>query len=447
MARISQYKSLGKKLGGYKATQSKVQSLEYAKRHADWKAGEQKALYGQIGGSIANIIGIAQEKRLAREQSDMMAREFGIDPGGKFAKRVTKEGKKDNPWLNQTDAEFWAEYDAENPIKDTQPSKVAQPSLFEGEPGETSPIPDPRTEEAYQESLKRFSPSTDKSAFQLESEALRTASPKPKLDYYPTQPIESEYHKSLENVVDTRGVVPQKEPIALSRRNFDENIPSSITDDMAFDVLTDTTLGDFNSSKDDVIKQARAVGGDRADELEMVFGMESSYGQDPKAKGNILQIKNKGLLKEAENIDLGNPTQVANFYVNKTSELTKDFREYKVQGGDLAISKTGKTFDIFGALESEGIDESGTRYLTWQQGRAGVADIATALETGKIGKKTVENMLNNLSEDQKKSIIAAHGKPPYDDTKLLGFSKKSGTKNFIQAWLKIQSTKMKGYKR
>jgi len=441
MARISQYKSLGKKLGGYKATQSKVQSLEYAKRHADWKAGEQKALYGQIGGSIANIIGIAQEKRLAREQSDMMAREFGIDPGGKFAKRVTKEGKKDNPWLNQTDAEFWAEYDAENPIKDTQSS------LFEGEPGETSPIPDPRTEEAYQESLKRFSPSTDKSAFQLESEALRTASPKPKLDYYPTQPIESEYHKSLENVVDTRGVVPQKKPTALSRRNFDENIPSSITDDMAFDVLTDTTLGDFNSSKDDVIKQARAVGGDRADELEMVFGMESSYGQDPKAKGNILQIKNKGLLKEAENIDLGNPTQVANFYVNKTSELTKDFREYKVQGGDLAISKTGKTFDIFGALESEGIDESGTRYLTWQQGRAGVADIATALETGKIGKKTVENMLNNLSEDQKKSIIAAHGKPPYDDTKLLGFSKKSGTKNFIQAWLKIQSTKMKGYKR
>ena len=223
--------------------------------------------------------------------------------------------------------------------------------------------------------------------------------------------------------------------------------PSPITDDMAFDVLTDTTLGDFNSSKDSVIKQARAVGGDRADELEMVFGMESSYGQDPKAKGNILQIKNKGLLKEAENIDLGNPTQVANFYVNKTSELTKDFREYKVQGGDLATSKTGKTFDIFGALESEGIDESGVRYLTWQQGRKGVADIATALETGKIGKKTVENMLNNLSEDQRKSIIAAHGKPPYDDTKLLGFSKKSGTKNFIQAWLKIQSTKMKGYKR
>ena len=364
MARLSQYKSLGKKLGGYKATQSKVQSLEYAKRHADWKAGEQKALYGQIGGSIANIIGIALEKRLAREQSDMMAREFGIDPGGKFAKRVTKEGKKDNPWLNQTDAEFWDEYDAENPIKDTQSS------LFEGEPGETSPIPDPRTEEAYQESLKRFSPSTDKSAFQLESEALRTASPKPKLDYYPTQPIESEYHKSLENVVDTRGVVPQKEPIALSRRNFDENIPSSITDDMAFDVLTDTTLGDFNSSKDDVIKQARAVGGDRADELEMVFGMESSYGQDPKAKGNILQIKNKGLLKEAENIDLGNPTQVANFYVNKTSELTKDFREYKVQGGDLAISKTGKTFDIFGALESEGIDESGTRYLATRKSRS-----------------------------------------------------------------------------
>ena len=71
--------------------------------------------------------------------------------------------------------------------------------------------------------------------------------------------------------------------------------------------------------------------------------------------------------------------------------------------------------------------------------------MATALKTGKIGEKTVENMLNNLSEDQKKSIIAAHGKPPYDDTRLLGFSKKSGTKNFIQAWLKIQNEKMRKY--
>ena len=63
MARISQYKALGTKLGGYKATLSKVQSQEYAKAHADWKAGEAKSLYGEIGGSVANILGIIDESK------------------------------------------------------------------------------------------------------------------------------------------------------------------------------------------------------------------------------------------------------------------------------------------------------------------------------------------------------------------------------------------------
>ena len=108
MARISQYKALGTKLGGYKSTLSKVQSAEYAKKHADWKAGEEKALYSQIGGSVANIIGIAKEANLARKQEDFMAREFGIG-GDKFAERVTKQGLKDNPWLEQTDEQFWAD--------------------------------------------------------------------------------------------------------------------------------------------------------------------------------------------------------------------------------------------------------------------------------------------------------------------------------------------------
>ena len=40
---------------------------------------------------------------------DTAAREFGFDPGGRFAKKVTEQGLKDNPWLEQTDAEFWDE--------------------------------------------------------------------------------------------------------------------------------------------------------------------------------------------------------------------------------------------------------------------------------------------------------------------------------------------------
>ena len=68
MARISQYKALGTGLGGYKTTLSKVQSMEYAKKHSDWKAGEQKSLYNEIGGTVSNILGIVKEQTLAKQQ-------------------------------------------------------------------------------------------------------------------------------------------------------------------------------------------------------------------------------------------------------------------------------------------------------------------------------------------------------------------------------------------
>ena len=68
MARISQYKALGTSLGGYKSTLSKVQSMEYAKKHSDWKAGEQKSLYSEIGGTVSNILGIVKEHTLAKKQ-------------------------------------------------------------------------------------------------------------------------------------------------------------------------------------------------------------------------------------------------------------------------------------------------------------------------------------------------------------------------------------------
>ena len=75
MARISQYKALGTKMGGYKTTLSKVQSMEYAKKHSDWKAGEEKSLYNEIGGTVSNILGIVKEKELSKRQ-DAKEQEF-----------------------------------------------------------------------------------------------------------------------------------------------------------------------------------------------------------------------------------------------------------------------------------------------------------------------------------------------------------------------------------
>ena len=67
MARVGQFKALGSALGGYKKTLYDVQSKDYAKKYADVQAQEKVSLYNEIGGTVANIIGIAQEaKRLKK---------------------------------------------------------------------------------------------------------------------------------------------------------------------------------------------------------------------------------------------------------------------------------------------------------------------------------------------------------------------------------------------
>ena len=307
MARVGQYKALGTKLGGYKSTLSKIESKEYGKKHADWKAAEETSLYNQIGGTVANVIGIVQEQRLAREQADMYAREFGFDPGDKFAKRVTKEGKEQNPWLKLSeeaqDEAFWADENMSDRV-------VGLPeTLFQGEPGETSPISRQNisggiadTETAYQESLKNFSPSPRKSIHQLESEALRrgatmagpssadsrvikqtigeelefghAAQKEVKPEAYPSNKTfapgyEQDYdtaggragttaYKKIEgktaDVKEAKGYqswlpeVFEPEPERPKVSTVDEQ-PSPITNDMAFDAIAEPSLGDFDKSK------------------------------------------------------------------------------------------------------------------------------------------------------------------------------------------------------
>ena len=67
MARVGQFKALGSALGGYKKTLADVQSKDYAKKYADVRAQEQVSLYNEIGGTVANIIGISQEMKALKK--------------------------------------------------------------------------------------------------------------------------------------------------------------------------------------------------------------------------------------------------------------------------------------------------------------------------------------------------------------------------------------------
>jgi len=61
MPQIAKYKALGGSIGAYKKTLSDIQSKEYAKDFASYKDVQRRSMYGAIGGTVANIIGIAQE--------------------------------------------------------------------------------------------------------------------------------------------------------------------------------------------------------------------------------------------------------------------------------------------------------------------------------------------------------------------------------------------------
>ena len=67
MPQISKYRAAGKAAGRYKSRLSDVASTEYAKEHEEWELGRTKSVIGQVGASVANIIGIIGERKKASE--------------------------------------------------------------------------------------------------------------------------------------------------------------------------------------------------------------------------------------------------------------------------------------------------------------------------------------------------------------------------------------------
>ena len=436
MARVGQFKALGSALGGYKKTLADVQSKDYAKRYADVRAQEQVSLYNEIGGTVANIIGIAQEKKLLKELGPLDKPERpdvpieSQSPDALEGVDIVKGKEVDfSPDLSMEKLEMRGP--GENVVGsiDPPPSEMMPRAGLDtliqesqSKPGMTNAEKQfkvlDETKELYEQTLssddKAFNAmSTSQDQFKvlddtrlLYEQTLRAADDKNSnniasleekknvpggefegflgstgeriqqqdagkfYDFDSNTWIDRDYLtpearegrvKSMaagatmpkrEEYMDEYGRLDpfteqyftENEKLSRRLQSYKErnNIAAigksgkpikyakdSMTDDNAFDTLSDTGLGDFNFSKENVIKQARAVGGDRADELEMVFGMESSFGQDPNAKGNILQIKNASLRQEAQDagIDFSNPSQVSKFYMEKTNEFTKGFDE------------------------------------------------------------------------------------------------------------------------
>ena len=291
MARISQYKALGTKMGGYKSTLSKVQSLEYAKKHEDFKAQEKKSLYGEIGATVSNIIGIADETRRLKS----------MQPLDKPGRPEIKLEQQESEMIGDVGMDEEAGLGRFQDFDTSAPIPGLESSYMQGMKGEVElpNIPSPpervdftgaRTAARGATESMRLSPDTTAGALPMggaffeEAGGARGTQDASQQGYpmwgqdadvtYPTaeevaryQPADRgrEFAGAFSNLGQLKDMeinlpenlkpsYPSPEEIEKYqpapgrgyRSSPEPQSPSPITDDMAFDTLTDTTLGDFD---------------------------------------------------------------------------------------------------------------------------------------------------------------------------------------------------------
>ena len=280
MARISQYKALGTKLGGYKATLSKVQSQEYAKAHEDWKAGEAKSLYGEIGGSVANILGIIDESKKLKAMQPLDKPER---PEVKFKREeadiIGDVGTDEGAGLGR-----FQDFDTSAPIPGLESSytqgmkgEVELPNI--PSPPERIDVTGARTAARGATESMRLSPDTTAGALPMtgiqfaERGGARGTQDTSQTGYpmwgedsvgagdatYPTEAEVEMYQpadpgREFAGAFDNLDALKDMNPLPLEKPGYptagevEKYQPGpSITDDMAFDTLKDTTLGDFDT--------------------------------------------------------------------------------------------------------------------------------------------------------------------------------------------------------
>ena len=67
MPKLSKYKAAGRTASSYQKSIGDVNKLGLGLQHAQWKGEEQRSLYGAIGATTANILGIVKEQKMMGE--------------------------------------------------------------------------------------------------------------------------------------------------------------------------------------------------------------------------------------------------------------------------------------------------------------------------------------------------------------------------------------------
>ena len=422
MARVGQFKALGSALGGYKKTLADVQSKDYAKRYADVRAQEQVSLYNEIGGTVANIIGIAQEK--------------------KALKKLQPLDKPDRPNV---------------PIEPQSPDNLEGIDIVKGEEVDFSP-------DLSMEKLEMRESEGD----------FVEAPPKTVLEYNdPDRDLMGRGKSPAFGLDNLIGEYQNKNPNA--RTNFDENIKQkpintqdtvydraketvnefkdlyneTISDDETFDLLLEDNnkaiipsnnkfYGKLDSTQKQNLQAAGKSGGSFAQKVMM---RESSGGVNT---GDGIRAGSMFQFQEGQKYNvgagdlpipkgtLGDVKAETEYFMKYNKQITKDFSDpnpnRKDSGGQ----------SIYDIAKRYGVSEESANYGAHQQGASGYKDIITAADSGNLsgGNNRISKMLNNVTPEQLKKLNSKYRKASGLTHQSLENS--GQMKSFIKDWLGMQ---------
>lgn len=411
MARVGQFKALGSALGGYKKTLADVQSKDYAKRYADVQAQEAVSLYNEIGGTVANIIGIAQEKRLLKELGPL--------------------DKPERPNV---------------PIESESPDALEGVDIVKGKEVDFSP------DLTIDETLQMQGP---------ESDVVGEAPPKTVLEYNDPRRDLMGRGKSpafgLDNLIDE---YQRKNPPANPQdtvydraketvSEFENLYKKTISDNETFDLLLEDdnksimpSNNKFYGKLDSTQKQNLEVAGESGGSFaQKVMMRESSGGVNTGEgvrAGSMFQFQegqeyNIGAGDEPiPKGTLGNVKAETEYFMKYNNQITKDFSDpnpnRKDSGGQ----------SIYDIAKRYGVSEENANYGAHQQGASGYKDIITAADSGNLsgGNNRVSKMLNNVTPEQLKKLNSKYRKASGLTYQSLESS--GQVKSFIKDWLTMQ---------
>lgn len=452
MPKLSKYKAAGRTASSYQKSIGDVNKLGLGLQNAQWKGEEQRSLYGAIGATTANILGIVKEKKMLGELNKLKESASNLPGIIKESRKVQRGGKiGEILGLDMRDEDVYKSAFTGEELSDSMLRGIGQGEQLS--PGSTS-YNDydallKNDEGNYTNILNkgsRYSPEAANLATEKAYAQVGATSQEEYDKYYDDEFEDSP--KTVQNNVNP--VVADNNDNSNfqdatntndSPKSIKNNVQPTIGEMVVDSVVTGGKFPDFaniddtrqspkgpvidfkNASAPDTFSKGQkdawqSIGNVGGSFAKRVAHLESSLGQNTGKRGDAFQYggENKNWTLEEQ----------TNYFLKENKQRTKNY-------GKDGYYEMGKNL---------GMDKDLVNYVAHQQGGMGARDIISATKSGVFKKgnedERISNMLGNLHDRDKSDMIAKYGKGA-PGIRIGGMSK-SDIQSFSSDFLNLQKS-------